>query len=95
MTKKDIAIRTAQKTGVTQSLVRKVADGVFNEMMEALVRGEGIELRNFGVFTIKSRKARIGRNPRTGEKVSIPPKKKVYFKMGKILKKRMKEAQDV
>ena len=90
MTKRDLAVNIAQKTGITQSLIQKVVDELLNEITETLAQGQGIELRNFGVFKIKNRKERIGRNPRTGETVSIPPKKIVYFKVGKILKERVK-----
>ncbi|MBL7170541.1 MAG: integration host factor subunit beta [Candidatus Omnitrophica bacterium] len=90
MTKRDLAVNIAQKTGITQSLIQKVVDALLNEITETLAQGQGIELRNFGVFKIKNRKERIGRNPRTGETVSIPPKKIVYFKVGKILKERVK-----
>ena len=90
MTKRDLAVRIAQKTGITQSLIQQVVDALLNEITETLAQGQGIEFRNFGVFKIKNRKERIGRNPRTGETVSIPPKKIVYFKVGKILKERVK-----
>ena len=60
-------------------------DSVFNAMKNALRSNERIELRGFGVFTIKPRKTGIGRNPRTGEEVSIPPGKAVRFKPGKGL----------
>lgn len=60
-------------------------DSVFNAMKSALQRNDRIELRGFGVFTIKPRKTGIGRNPRTGEEVSIPPGKAVRFKPGKDL----------
>ena len=89
MTKRDLAVSIAQKTGITQSLIQKVIDAHLSEITEILAQGEGIELRNFGVFKIKNRRERIGRNPRTGETVSIPPKKVVYFKVGKILKERV------
>ena len=88
MTKRGLAVNIAQKTGITQSLIQKVIDAFLNEITETLSQGQGIELRNFGVFKIKNRRERIGRNPRTGEAVAIPPKKIVYFKVGKILKER-------
>lgn len=90
MTKRGLAVKISQKMGITQLLVQKVIDGFLNEITATLARGEGIELRNFGVFKIKNRKERTGRNPRTGETVAIPPKKIVYFKVGKILKERVK-----
>jgi len=67
-----------------------VIDGVLNGITETLAGGEGIELRNFGIFKIKQRKQRIGRNPRTGEAVPVPPRKVVYFKAGKVLKEKVK-----
>jgi DNA-binding protein HU-beta len=60
-------------------------DSVFDAMKGALQKNDRIELRGFGVFTIKPRKTGIGRNPRTGEEVSIPPGKAVRFKPGKDL----------
>jgi DNA-binding protein HU-beta len=60
-------------------------DSVFEAMKSALKKDDRIELRGFGVFTIKPRKTGIGRNPRTGEEVSIPPGKAVRFKPGKDL----------
>ncbi len=90
MTKRNFAIKISEKIGVNQILVKKVIDEFLNEIIETLASGEGIELRNFGVFKVKNRKERIGRNPRTGEKVPIPPKRIVYFKVGKVLKERVK-----
>ncbi len=90
MTKKEIAIKIADETGIKQIIVKEVVQKTIDEMIEALVRGETLELRNFGVFKVKERKARIGRNPRTGETVSVPPKKVVTFKPGLIMKQRVK-----
>jgi nucleoid DNA-binding protein len=58
--------------------------------VEALARGEKIELRNFGVFKVKQRKSRTGRNPRTGQVVPVPPRKAVVFKPGLEMKKKLK-----
>ena len=90
MTKREIAGKVAEKIGVTQLITLKVIDGVLKAITETLAGGEGIELRDFGVFKVKSRKERIGRNPRTGEEVPIPPRKVVYFKAGKVLKEKVK-----
>jgi nucleoid DNA-binding protein len=59
-------------------------------VLESLERGETVELRNFGVFKVKNRRGRIGRNPRTGEEVQVPEKKVVVFKPGLILKQKVK-----
>ena len=65
--------------------VELIVATIFDQISEALARGERVELRGFGAFTVKKRVARTGRNPRTGEEVSIPPGKAVRFKPGKEL----------
>ena len=90
MTKKDIILKVSDDTGLKQIDVKKVVQKVFDCIIEALVRGEKIELRNFGVFKIKQRKSRTGRNPRTGEVVPVPPRKVVVFKPGLEMKKKIK-----
>lgn len=90
MTKKDIAIKIADETGIKQIIVKEVVQKTIDAMIEALSRGETLELRNFGVFKVKERKARTGRNPRTGEAIPVPPKKVVTFKPGLVMKQRVK-----
>lgn len=90
MTKKDIAIKIADDTGIKQVVVKKIIQSALDEIIDILARGETIELRNFGVFKIRSRKARTGRNPRTGETVPVPPKKTVVFKPGMVMKKKVR-----
>ncbi len=90
MTKKDIILKVSDDTGIKQIDVKKVVQKTFDCMVEALARGEKIELRNFGVFKIKQRKSRTGRNPRTGETVPVPPRKVVVFKSGLDMKKLVK-----
>ena len=86
MTKKEIAIKIADETGIKQIVVKEVVQKTIDAMIEALAKGETLELRNFGVFTIKERKARTGRNPRTGESIQIAASKVPTFKAGKELK---------
>ena len=90
MTKKDIAVKIADETGIKQIIVKEVVQKTIDAMIEALSKGETLELRNFGVFKVKERKARIGRNPRTGETVPVPPKKVVTFKPGLVMKQKVK-----
>lgn len=89
MTKRDLAVKIAEEAGLTQLATAKVIDKLLAEITESLVRGEVVELRNFGVFKVKQRKERMGRNPRTGEKVPVPPKRVAYFKVGKVLKHKL------
>jgi nucleoid DNA-binding protein len=90
MTKKDIILRVSDETNLKQIDVKRVVQKTFDYIVEALSRGEKIELRNFGVFKIKQRKSRTGRNPRTGQVVPVPPRKVVVFKPGLEMKKRVK-----
>lgn len=90
MTKKDIILKISDDTHLKQIDVKKVVQKTFDTILESLVRGEKIELRNFGVFKIKQRKSRTGRNPRTGQVVPVPPRKVVVFKPGLEMKKRIR-----
>ena len=90
MTKKDIVLKIAEETELKQIDVKEVVQRTLDTITEALSRGETVELRNFGVFKVRERKPRIGRNPKTGQAVPIPEKKVVAFKSGMIMKKRVK-----
>ena len=90
MTKKDIALKVADATGIKQIVVKQVLQGIFDCVIESLIRDEKIELRNFGVFKIKIRRPRIGRNPRTGQTVPVPTRKVVVFKPGLLMKQKIK-----
>ena len=85
MTKRELVIRVANKLGMTQSDVAKVVEATFETISSALAEGKRWELRDFGVFEVKQRKQCIGRNPRTGEEVVIPPTRTTRFKPGKNL----------
>lgn len=69
--------------------VERIVSTVFEEITEALSRGDRVELRGFGAFSVKTRDARTGRNPRTGESVDVPEKTVPFFKAGKELRERM------
>jgi nucleoid DNA-binding protein len=90
MTKKDIILKVSDESNLKQIDVKKVVQKTFDCIIEALARGEKIELRNFGVFKIKQRKSRTGRNPRTGQVVPVPPRKVVIFKPGLEMKHKIK-----
>lgn len=74
--------------------IEKIVDTVFDEISEALVDGDRVELRGFGAFSIKHRDARVGRNPRTGETVQVEAKRLPFFKTGKALRERLNEEKD-
>ncbi|MBP7864371.1 MAG: integration host factor subunit beta [Acidobacteria bacterium] len=85
MIKQDIIQRIAEKLDMPKVLAAKAVNGIFDVLIEALKDGERIELRGFGVLMVKNRKTGVGRNPKTGEEVSIPKGKTVRFKPGKNL----------
>ncbi len=90
MTKKDIVLRITDMTGIKQVDVKVIVQKTFNVIIESLMRSEKVELRNFGVFKVKERKARFGRNPRTGESVPVPPRRVVVFKSGLEMKQKIR-----
>ncbi len=85
MIKLDIVNKVVSQTNVTRTKAEQAVETVFGALKSAMGRGQRIELRRFGVFNVKPRKTGIGRNPRTGEEVLIPPGKAIRFKPGKEL----------
>ena len=86
MIKADIINQVAEDASITKVKAVEAVEAVFEAMKSAMHRGERIELRGFGVFQVKPRKKGIGRNPRTGREVKIPPGKTIRFKPGKNLR---------
>jgi nucleoid DNA-binding protein len=83
--KQDLIQRVVERTGLPRTKAEDAVDAIFDSTKKKLIGGDRIELRGFGVFTVKPRKTGIGRNPRTGAEVSIAPGKAVRFKPGKEL----------
>jgi len=83
--KQDLIQRVVERTGLVRTKAESAVDAIFESMKQALAEGDRIELRGFGVFTVKPRKTGVGRNPRTGEEVTIAPGKAIRFKPGKDL----------
>ncbi|MEO8875060.1 MAG: HU family DNA-binding protein [Polyangiaceae bacterium] len=86
MTKSELIDLMAEKSDLTKARAELVVNCIFDSMAEALLRGEGIEIRGFGSFTVRPYKPYSGRNPRTGAPVSVPPKRLPFFRVGKELK---------
>lgn len=93
---------------VRSELIQKIADEhpqlsrldaegivttIFDEIVEAMSRGDRVELRGFGAFSVKKRDARLGRNPRTGKKVQVEEKRVPFFKAGKQIRDRLNETE--
>ncbi|HEY5212077.1 MAG TPA: HU family DNA-binding protein [Acidobacteriaceae bacterium] len=85
MIKQDLIQRVVERTGLPRTKAESAVDAIFEAMKKALGGSDRIELRGFGVFTVKPRKTGVGRNPRTGTEVTIAPGKAVRFKPGKDL----------
>lgn len=86
MTKRELVIRVANTLGMTQSDVARIIEGTFDTISRTLAEGKRWELRDFGVFEVKTRASRIGRNPRTGDQVPVPERRVVTFRPGKKMK---------
>jgi integration host factor subunit beta len=90
MIKSELVQRIAvQNPHLYQRDVENIVNAIFNEIIAALARGDRVELRDFGAFSVKHRQARIGRNPRTGADVSVNGKSMPFFKTGKEIRKRL------
>ena len=87
LTKRELVMRISEETGMIQSQVFDMVQKTLNYITEALAKGDKVELRNFGVFDVKIRKARVGRNPNKPETdVPIPARAMVKFKAGKEMR---------
>jgi nucleoid DNA-binding protein len=95
VTKKEIVKDIADKLDLTQLKTKEIVQKTFDAIVETLVETGRIELRNFGVFEVKQRAARKARNPRTGERVDVPPKNVVTFKPGKKMEERVRQMTNV
>jgi|SRR5688572_25573700 integration host factor subunit beta len=89
ITKKELVNRIAEKTGQTKVVTKDIIQMFLDEIIRELGLGNRLEFREFGVFEIKSRAARRAQNPRTLEKVSVPAKKVVKFKVGRLMKEKV------
>ncbi|MDV7141986.1 integration host factor subunit beta [Tropicimonas sp. TH_r6] len=84
-----IQILSEENPHLFQRDVEKIVNTVFEEIIDAMARGDRVELRGFGAFSVKKRDARTGRNPRTGEAVDVEEKHVPFFKTGKLLRDRL------
>jgi len=89
ITKKELVNRIAEKTGQTKVVTKEVIQRFLDEIIDELAQGNRLEFRDFGVFEVKPRRARRAQNPRTLEKVDVPPKRVVKFKVGRIMRDRV------
>jgi len=95
VTKKEIVKQISDRIGLTQLKTKEIVQQTFDAIVDTLLEAGRIELRNFGVFEVKQRKARKARNPRTGDKVDVPPKNVVTFKPGKEMEERVRQMTNI
>jgi integration host factor subunit beta len=93
MTKAHLIAIIAGKLNLPWARAMLLVEQIFSSMSEALVRGEGIQIRGFGSFTVRQYRAYDGRNPRTGATVQVKPKRLAFFKVGKELRQRVNDGR--
>lgn len=93
MTKAELTATIAEKLKLPLGRAELIVDQIFDSMVAALDRGEGIEIRGFGSFSLREYKAYEGRNPRTGETVYVKPKRLAFFRVGKELRERVNDGR--
>ncbi len=87
MTKAELVKKVSEISTLTKKQTEVVVNMVFDSIVDALSKGDKVELRGFGSFRVRNYDARDGRNPKTGDSVNVPPKKRPFFKAGKELRK--------
>jgi len=92
--KSELIEKLAEKTGINVMQSEEVVNLIYKKMRETMVSGGRIEIRGFGSFVVKEYQSYQGRNPKTGEKIAVPPKKLPFFKVGKELKERIDNVED-
>jgi len=90
LTKRELVLAVSQQTGLTQVEVKRVVQHALTYIVESLKAGKTIELRNFGVYKVRQRAPRRGRNPKTGQEVPVPARRVVVFKPGLLMRLHIK-----
>ena len=87
--KKDLVDRIAESTQIKNALVKAIVQNFLDEIISELTKGNRLEFRDFGVFEVKKRAARKAQNPKTLEPIDVPARRRVKFKMGRVMKKKL------
>ena len=93
-TKKDLIERVSQETGVSRADSRKVVQSFLEAVIGELAKGNRLEFRDFGVFEIRERAGRVAQNPKTLERVAVPPRRSVRFKVGRLMQQSLDTGVD-
>jgi nucleoid DNA-binding protein len=95
MTKKELALRVSRSTGCRKNISAQMVDSLFVAMRDSLIQGNRIEIRGFGVFQVKDTRPKpAARNPRTGEIIYVPARRKTHFKPGRLLKEALHQVRE-
>ncbi len=94
VTKKELVDRIAEQNGQKRVIVKQIVQSFLDEVINELGHGNRLEFRDFGVFETKQRAARVAQNPKTLERVQVPPKRTVKFKVGRLMKQKLQEGMD-
>ena len=94
-TKKDLIERVSQETGISRADVRRTVQSFLEMVIDELSRGNRLEFRDFGVFEIRERAGRVAQNPKTLERVAVPPRKSVRFKVGRLMQQSLVDGAPV
>ena len=94
MNKSELIEKLAERAGLNVIQAEEIVNLIYKKMRETMVHGGRIEIRGFGSFVVKEYQSYQGRNPKTGEKIPVPPKKLPFFKVGKELKERIDNIPD-
>ena len=91
ITKKELIDRIAEKTQAKRVVVKRIVQSFLDEVIDELAQSNRLEFRDFGVFETRTRAARVAQNPKTLERVQVPAKRTVKFKMGRLMKQKLSE----
>lgn len=95
ITKKELIDRIAESTQAKRIVVKRIVQTFLDEIVDELAKENRLEFRDFGVFETRTRAARVAQNPKTLERVQVPSKKTVKFKMGRLMKQKLAESEPV
>ena len=86
MIKSELIEKLAERENISKTIAKRIVNTIFDTITEALIQGNRVELREFGIISVRNRKARTGRNPKTGTSVQVSEKRVPFFKAGKAVK---------
>lgn len=92
MIKSELIEKLAERENISKTIAKRIVNTIFDTITEALIQGNRVELREFGIISVRNRKARTGRNPKTGSSVQVSEKRVPFFKAGKAVKEALNRA---